>query len=110
MELKNNGKTAIIGDKDSVTAFKALGVRVFPDTNPFAVRETLKRLAREHYALILITERAAEGVADAIAKYKAEPYPIIIPIPDSTGTTGFGIQGLKNDVEKAFGADIIFNK
>ena len=112
MEIKNNGKIAIVGDKDSVTAFKALGVKVVPETNPFAVREALKRLAREHYAVILITERAAsgEGVPEAIEKYKTEAYPIIIPIPDSAGTTGFGIQGLKRDVEKAIGADIVFNK
>ena len=100
---------AIIGDKDSVLAFKALGMKVFSDLNPFAVRETLKQLARENYAIVLITEKAAQSVPDAIAKYKTAPYPVIIPIPDSTGATGFGIQGLKNDVEKAIGTDIIFN-
>ena len=108
MSDKTNNKIAVIGDKDSVTAFKALGLEIFPDANPFATRELFKKLAHEHYAVILITEKAAGGIPDVIAKYKASAYPVIIPIPDSTGTNGFGIQGLKNDIEKAIGTDIIF--
>ena len=108
MSEKTNNKIAVIGDKDSVTAFKALGLEIFPDVNPFATRETIKKLSHDRYAIILITEKAAGGVPDIIAKYKASAYPVIIPIPDSAGTNGFGIQGLKNDIEKAIGTDIIF--
>ena len=106
-ETKYSGM-AIIGDKDSVMAFKALGVKVFSDLNPFAVRETIKQLAHDGCAVILITEKAAAEVPDALAKYKTSAYPVIIPIPDSTGATGFGIQGIKHDVEKAIGTDVIF--
>ena len=106
--MSETNKMAVIGDKDSVMAFRALGVRVFSDLNPFAVRETIKRLAHDGCPLILITEKAAEEVPDALAKYKTVAYPVIIPIPDSTGATGFGMQGLKHDIEKAIGTDIIF--
>ena len=101
---------AIIGDKDSVTAFRALGVKVFSNLNPFAVRETVKKLARDGCAVILITEKAAAEVPDVITKYKASAYPVIIPIPDSTGTDGFGMQGIRNDIEKAIGSDIILSE
>ena len=108
MTDKNNGKIAVIGDKDSVMAFKGLGVRVFSDLNPYVVRDTLKQLARDKCAVILITEKAAAEVSDAIARYRAGAYPVILLIPDSAGSGGAGIQGLKDNVEKAVGTDVIF--
>lgn len=104
------GKMAVIGDKDSVLAFKAAGVDVFSQTNPFEIRDTLKKLARSGYSIIFITEKQAAEVQEAIQRFKEQAYPIIIPIPDSSGTNGFGMKGIKADVEKAIGTDIIFNK
>ena len=42
-------------------------------------------------------------------KYKAQPYPAVLSIPGAGGSNGFGMQGLKKDVEKAVGVDILFN-
>lgn len=108
-EPRENAKIAVIGDRDSVLAFKAVGAEVFAVTNPFAVRETVKKLAREGYAVILITERVAENVQEIIKRYKSVPYPVIIPIPDSAGSTGLGMSGITEDVEKAIGTDILSN-
>lgn len=102
-----NDKIAVIGDKDSVLAFKALGVDVFGAKNFFEAQETLKKLART-YSIILITEDIAEAIPDIVARYKTRAYPAVIPIPSASGTTGFGMRGLSKDVEKAIGADILF--
>ncbi|MDR0696031.1 MAG: V-type ATP synthase subunit F [Christensenellaceae bacterium] len=102
-----NDKIAVIGDKDGVLAFKAIGVDVFDAKNYFDARETLKKLARD-YSIILITEDIAETIQDTIARYKNRPYPIILSIPTSNGSNGFGMQGLSIDVEKAIGSDILF--
>lgn len=104
-----NNKIAVIGDKDSVLAFRALGVDVFDARTTFDAKEILKKLARE-YAIIFITEDIAENIQDIIARYKTRAYPAVIPIPSAGGTTGFGLKGLSKDVEKALGADILFNK
>lgn len=106
--MSEKTKTAVIGDKDTVLAFKAAGAEIFPVINPQQAREALRRLIKEDYAVILITERAAEGNADIISRTKSAAYPAIIPIPDSGGTTGAGIAGIRKDVEKAIGTDIIF--
>jgi V/A-type H+-transporting ATPase subunit F len=103
-----NNKVAVIGDKDSVLAFKALGVDVFDARNTFEAQETLKKLARE-YAVIFITEDIVEMIADIVARYKTRAYPAVIPIPSAKGTTGLGMKGISKDVEKALGADILFN-
>lgn len=103
-----NDKIAVIGDKDSVLAFRALGVDVFDAKTPIEASERLRRLARD-YSVIFITEDIAEQISDVVKRYKTRPYPAVIPIPSSAGSTGFGMQGLSKDVEKALGSDILFN-
>ena len=106
---KIKGKIAVVGDKDSVLAFKALGIDVFSVVNNAEAEDMLKKLAKE-YAVIFITEQIAMKAADVIGRYKARPYPAIIPIPSGEGATGFGMDGIRSDVEKAIGADILFNR
>lgn len=104
-----NNKIAVVGDKDSVLAFKAIGVEVFSVNGFFEAREIVKKLARD-YAVIFITEEIAKELTSLTDRYKARAYPVIIPIPSAAGTTGYGMEGIKKDVEKAIGADILFNK
>lgn len=100
---------AVVGDKDSVLAFKAIGLEVFSVTDDEQATETVKRLARS-YEVIFITDKLAKSIDSLLLRYKARPYPVIVPIPSAEGSNGFGIQGIKNDVEKALGADILFNR
>ncbi len=102
-------KIAVIGDKDSVLAFKAIGVDVFSVYNDSEAKDTL-RIAARNYKVILITEDIAAAIKEIIARYKSAAYPIVIPIPGSQGTTGFGLNQIKKDVEKAIGVDILFNR
>jgi V/A-type H+-transporting ATPase subunit F len=107
--VSKSGKIAVIGNKDAVLAFKAVGAAVFDADTASAANDILRRLVKEDYAVIFVTERIAETIADTLAILKSRPYPIVIPIPDGSGTNGFGVQSMKKDVEKAVGADIIFN-
>ncbi len=99
-------KIAVIGDKDSVLAFKSLGLDVFFAETYFDIKNTLEKLA-EDYAVILITEQAAEQVDELLLKYKKKCFPTVIPIPSGTGSTGYGMNCIKSDVEKAIGTDIL---
>ncbi|MBR1746702.1 MAG: V-type ATP synthase subunit F [Clostridia bacterium] len=101
-----NDKIAVIGDKDSILAFKAVGADVYPIKNTFDAADTLKKLARS-YAVIFITEEIAEEIEDVVNRYKARPYPAVIPIPGAKGTDGFGMKGISKNVEKALGTDIL---
>jgi V/A-type H+-transporting ATPase subunit F len=98
----------VIGDKDSLLAFKAIGMEVFDVKNGLEAGQILKRLIKEEFAVVLITEDYAEENAEIIKKYKPLAYPSIIPIPGIYGTNGFGMRGIKQDIEKAIGADILF--
>lgn len=102
-------KIAVLGDKDSILAFKAIGIEVFPVNEEDEARETLKKLARK-YSVIFITEDIAIKINDVVERYKSRPYPAVIPIPSSSGTNGYGMEQIHKNVEKAIGADILFGK
>ncbi len=102
-------RMGVLGDADSVLGFKAAGLDVFPVTDPETASRTLHRLAKE-YAVIFVIEQTALGMEEAIARYKSQAFPAIIPIPGSKGPTGMGLKNVKHNVEKAIGADILFTK
>lgn len=101
-------KIGVIGEKDAVLGFKALGFSVFPTENREQAAKTLAELARNKYAVIYITEQTAAGIRHEIDQYREERFPAVIPIPGIQGSLGIGMQGVKKCVEKAVGADILF--
>ncbi len=108
--MQLTGKIAVIGDSESVTAFMAIGAAVFSVTDEYQAADTLRRIAKtDEYAVILVTENYAAKMDALMQKYKAQPYPAVLSIPGASGSNGFGMQGLKKDVEKAVGVDILFN-
>lgn len=99
-------KIAVLGDRDSVLGFKALGLEVlFAEDRDRAVKE-LHRLAREEYAIIYITEDLAQTMMADIEKYHDKPAPAVILIPGRSGSLGVAQGALKAAVERAVGADI----
>lgn len=102
-------KIGVIGDRDSVLLFKAVGLDVFFENDGPRANKTLHRLAREGYAAVFVTEALYPACAETIEEFENDPYPCIIPIPDNAGTKGIGMAALKENVEKAVGVDILFN-
>lgn len=100
-------KIAVLGDKDSVLGFRALGLDVFPAHNAEQARPILHRLAKEGYAIIYLTEQLAAGLSAEMARYKDELTPAIILIPGKEGSLGIGMDNIKTAVERAVGADIL---
>ena len=100
-------KIAVLGDRDSVIGFKALGLDTYFVEETEEARRTLHQLAhQESYAIIYITEQLAAVLSADIAKYKTQVTPAVILIPGKTGSLGLGAQALQSAVERAVGADI----
>lgn len=102
-----NKKMAILGEGDSVLAFKAGGLDAYYAADREEAKELLRRLAKE-YGVIFITEALAESMDDLLRRFEAQPYPVIIPLPSSDGC-GYAQRKLKERTEKALGVDILFN-
>ncbi len=102
-------KIGVIGDKDSVMGFLALGLTVFETSDATQTAQIIRRAAAQGYAALYITEQAAADVMDVIDEYKDSELPAIILIPGLQGSLGIGMAGVKKSVERAVGADILFN-
>lgn len=102
-------KVAVIGDRDSIYGFAALGLDVFPVTEQVQAARKLRELAEGEYAVVYITEALAEQLRSEVERLQQAALPAIIPIPGVSGNTGMGIGNVKKFVEQAVGSDIIFN-
>lgn len=100
-------KVAVIGDKDSVLAFKALGIEVFTVVGEDEARRTVDTIARKDYGVIFITEQIASLIPDTIERYDREIIPAVILIPSNQGTLNIGMNRINRNVEKAIGSNIL---
>ncbi len=104
-------KIAMIGDRDSVLGFMALGFAVFEAEAPDVAGAILSRLARSgEYAVIFLTEALARELDEVISHYKDQPLPAITVIPSRAGSEGYGMGQIRRAVERAVGADILFKE
>ena len=100
-------KIGVVGDKDSVLAFKALGIDVFPVIEHDEARKTIDRLAKNDYAVIFVTEQVAQNIEETIERYNKAVLPAIILIPSNQGSLNIGMQRISDNVEKAVGMNIL---
>lgn len=103
-------RIAVLGDRDSIYGFAALGLDIFPVGSSEEGARQLRALTEQDYAVIYITEALAAELDAELERYREQPLPAIIPIPGVSGNTGMGIAMVKRSVEQAVGSDIIFNE
>lgn len=100
-------KIGVVGDKDSVLAFKALGIDVFPVVEADEARRIVDNCAKNDYALIFVTEQIAQKIEETITRYNEELLPAIILIPSNQGTLNIGLKRISDSAEKAIGVNIL---
>ncbi|MCR5135988.1 MAG: V-type ATP synthase subunit F [Oscillospiraceae bacterium] len=102
-------KIAVIGGKDTVIGFKAVGLEACPASTVEEARQALRDLTKEgsDYAIIYIEEKLAQSLQHEIDRFKDSPAPAIILIPGREGSMGLGRQALRDAVERAVGTNIL---
>ena len=103
-------KIAVMGDRESIMGFAALGFSVFGLEDPAEAAKLRDTLASGPYAVIYITEKWGEILEDRIARYREKKLPAVILIPGASGNTGRGLRAVHESVEKAVGSDILQNQ
>lgn len=100
-------KIGIIGDRDTVLGFMALGFMVHEVGSVEEAAKKLHALVRSgDYAVIFLTENYAAQLTEETERYKDMPLPAVISIPGQGGSTGFGMNNIRSAVERAVGVDI----
>lgn len=104
-------KIGMIGDRESVLGFMALGFTVHEAADVSSAAALLHELVESgEYAVIYLCEDYAKDMEEELARYKDLPLPAISLIPGSRGGTGYGLASIKRAVERAVGADILFKE
>ena len=102
-------KIGVIGDKQSVSGFLAVGLSVFPCEDLEKAKETLHRLVEKgEYAILYITENYCKEMSRELEAHRDSQLPAIIPIPGMDGSYGVGVGRSQKAVERAVGVDSIY--
>ncbi|MGI6029494.1 MAG: V-type ATP synthase subunit F [Candidatus Heteroscillospira sp.] len=101
-------KIAVLGSRETVMGFKALGLEVFPAETGDEARQIFKTLTHTGggYAIIYVEENLALELSHEIDKLKDLPTPAVILIPGRGGSLGLGKKALAAAVERAVGSAI----
>ncbi|MEG0642059.1 MAG: V-type ATP synthase subunit F [Clostridium sp.] len=100
-------KIGVVGDKDSILAFKAIGIDVYPVVQAEEAQKTIDKLAMNNYGVIFVTEQIAQNIVETIERYNKQMLPAIILIPSNQGSLNIGMQKISDNVEKAVGVNIL---
>lgn len=103
-------KIAVLGDRDSIYGFGALGLEVFPVEDGEEGARLLRRLADSGYGVLYVTEALCAQIPEELDRLRERPLPAVVPIPGVTGNTGLGLRQVKRSVEQAVGSDILENE
>lgn len=103
--MSNN--IGVVGDRESVLAFRMLGFDVHFASEAKETRRIIDKLAENNYGVIYLTEQLAELVPDTIKRYDVKLTPAIILIPNHAGSRGIGKKRVQENVEKAVGQNIL---
>jgi V/A-type H+-transporting ATPase subunit F len=115
---KEKYNIAIIGTKDQILGFKALGMTAVNANNADEAKEKLFELVKEEidlgdgetrkkYAIIFVLEEYMVDLQkEDYKKLNKDALPAVVPIPGVKGTQGFGLTRIKRMVEQAVGSDI----
>ena len=109
-------KIAIIGPKDTVSGFRALGVVTFDARNGEGALSQLRSIRTHNedssqsdaFAVVCIIETLLTEVDQAeYRKLTSGALPAVVSLPGPEGATGFSIERLRSLAEQAVGSAII---
>lgn len=102
-------RVGFIGDYDSICGFAALGVDIFVCNRPTDAAQTARTLSKSDYGIIFMTEACFAAAAAEIDAAGEAATTAFIPIPSAGVSPALGRERMKRCVERAVGADIIYN-
>lgn len=103
----SDAKIAVVGAKDVALALGALGIQARPVSGKEETARAVFELAQAGCAVIFITEDEAALIPEMLSRYRKQRLPAIIPIPGAAGSNGLGMEGVRQNAEKAAGGQLL---
>ena len=102
-------KIAVLGNRDMVVLFKAVGCDIFSPAGRDKIRATLNKLI-QNYKVILIQTNYAKLCEDLIEQTRISAYPVILVVPNKDEQNDYALDRVMADMEKAIGAKIVMEE
>lgn len=103
-------KIAVVGDKESIFGFSAIGMDIYPAYEENDVKKIIPKLVEENYAIIYITENVSIKAEKYLEKLQKNKIPAIVTIPSNTENIHQGEKRIKDMVQRAVGIEINFKE
>ncbi len=102
-------KIAIIADQDTVTGFMLGGIKEgYPVEDAEEAGKTLEDLVRKDYSVIITTEKIGDELREKIDNLTSErALPMIIEIPDKTGSIERETDPLRELIKRVIGVEMV---
>jgi V/A-type H+-transporting ATPase subunit F len=100
-------KVGIIGDRESILGFGALGLTLGEATDADSAEQILSQWADESYAVIFMTEELAESMGSRLAEWRLRYLPAVTVIPSARREAWLGKHELRTAIRRATGIDMI---
>lgn len=101
------GAVVFIGDPDSVTGFRSLGVGVVAPAGPAAAQAAFRAAVADGASVIMITEAFLDVLAEEIDRVSGRPVPAVLVLPGVTGSAGRGGEIVRKQITRAVGVDLM---
>ncbi len=100
-------RVAVLGQRDAVLGFKASGAVVFASDNLSEAKAALEEIKKGDFAILLITEDMASSLKQELVVLYESSHPVVTVLPDPKKPEGFGLELLRQRVERAVGVNIL---
>jgi V/A-type H+-transporting ATPase subunit F len=102
-------KIAIMADQDTVTGFMLGGIKEgYPVSNMEEAGKTLEELVKNDFSIIITTEKIGDEFRATINKLTSErALPMIIEIPDKTGSIERETDPLRELIKRVIGVEMV---
>ena len=87
---------AMVGARDSILGFRALGIDVYPVSTAGEAAQAFDECVRRGYAAIFVTEGSAAAVSPQMKALSAQALPAAVIIPEGQESTGQGLARLQS--------------
>jgi len=100
-------RVGILGNKQSILAFSALGLETFPANSIADIENVKEKTLADDFAILFITEDTASKFSEEIAPLFERVSPAVLVVPGVKADSNEGKKSLKMILERALGSDIL---
>lgn len=103
-------RIAVVGDRDLVLPFRALGMRVFSPRDTAEARSIMKTIRKEDYAVCLVEQRLLEPLKEEREIIGREFCPVVVGFSDYRDVADYLEEAMRDMAVKATGSDSLVKR